>query len=127
VPAVPAVVTGAPGGPPQTIPSAGRDHATLPVVITAPRHGSDVELPLTITGASPPGTLVHITVTSESGALKVQAADVYIRTDQSGTFSYQVNPWLRPSGGTLVITAAATAGPDGVATSGTATVSVHIK
>ncbi|MHB8731680.1 MAG: transglycosylase domain-containing protein [bacterium] len=126
-PAVPAVVTGAPGGSAQTIPSGNRDHATLPVVITAPRHGSDVELPLTITGASLPGTLVHITVTSETGALKVDAADVYIRADQSGTFSYQINPWLRPSGGTLVITAAAVAGPDGVATSGAATVSVHIK
>ncbi|HEV2283769.1 MAG TPA: PBP1A family penicillin-binding protein [bacterium] len=126
-PAVPAVVTGAPGGSAQTIPPAAPDHATVPVVITAPRHGSDVDLPLTITGASPPGTLVHLTVTSESGAIKVEAANVYVRTDQSGTFSYQVNPWLRPSGGTLVITAAATAGPDGAAISGTATVTVRIK
>ena len=126
-PAVPAVVTGAPGGPAQTISSAAGGHATLPVIITSPRHGSEVNLPLTITGASPPGTLVHITVTSETGALKVAAADVYIRADQSGMFSYEVNPWLRPSGGTLVITAAAAAGPDGVATSGTATISVHIK
>jgi penicillin-binding protein 1A len=126
-PAVPAVVVGTPGGPAGTIPSATHDHATLPVVITAPRHGSEVDLPLTITGASPPGTLVHIMVTSITGALKVEAADVYVRADQSGAFSYQINPWLRPSGGTLVITAAAAAGPDGVATSGAATVSVHIK
>jgi len=126
-PAVPAVVVGTPGASAGTIPSATQDHATLPVVITTPRHGSEVGLPLTITGASPPGTLVHITVTSVTGSLKVEAADVYIRADQSGAFSYQINPWLRPSGGTLVITAAAAAGPDGVATSGSATVSVHIK
>jgi len=124
-PAVPAVVTTpqpAPAGPNSSPP-----HPTLPVVITSPRDGSEVSLPLTITGASPPGTLIHITVTSVSGVLRVDGGDVYIKTDQTGMFSYQVNPWLRPSGGTLVITAAAAAGPDGSATSGTATVSVHIK
>ena len=133
-PAVPAGATTAPGTPASaapaqtiTIPSTTRAPSALPVVITAPRHGTAVDLPLTITGAAPPGTLVHITVMSESGALRVQAADVYIRADQSGTFSYQVNSWLRPSGGSLVITATATAGPDGATTAGTATVTVQIK
>ncbi len=132
--AAPAVVTTAsgtpaPGAPAQTItiPSTTRAPSALPVVITAPRHGATVDLPLTITGASPPGTLVHITVMSDSGVIRVQAADVYLRADQSGTFSYQVNPWLRPSGGSIVITATATVGPDGAGTSGTATVTVHVK
>jgi penicillin-binding protein 1A len=119
-PAVPAVVSPAP-------PAAPPAHAVLPLVITAPRDASEVTLPLAITGAAPAGSLIHLTVMSVAGALRVEAADVYIRADQNGTFGYQVQPWLRPSGGTLIITAAAAAGPDGVATSGTATVSVHIK
>ena len=119
-PAVPAAVSPAPA----TAPPA---HAVLPLTITAPRDDSEVTLPLAITGAAPAGSLIHLTVMSVAGALRIEAADVYIRADQNGTFGYQVQPWLRPSGGTLVITAAAAAGPDGVATSGTATVSVHIK
>ena len=130
--ATPAVVTTppwtpAPGTPAQTFPPATRGQTALPLVITSPHPDADVDLPLTINGASAPGALVHITVMSESGALRVQAADVYIRTDPSGTFSYQVNPWLRPSGATLVITATATSGPDGATASGTASISVHIK
>jgi penicillin-binding protein 1A len=124
-PGGPADAAGTPPASAAPLPPAPRP--AVPLVITAPRQGAAVDLPLTITGASPPGTLVHLTVMSVAGVLKVQAVDVYIRADQSGLFSYQVNPWLRPSGATLVITADAAAAPDGSTASGTATVSVRIK
>jgi penicillin-binding protein 1A len=116
-----------PAVPATAVPPSAQTAQTVPVVITSPRDAGEVTLPLAITGAAPAGTLIHLTVTSVAGVIRVQAADVYIRADQAGTFSYQVQSWLRPAGGTLVITAAAAAGPDGVATSGTATVSVRIK
>jgi hypothetical protein len=97
------------------------------MVITTPRYGSIVGLPLVVTGASRPGMLVHLTVVSRSGALRLRTEDTYIRADDSGAFRYQINPWLRPAGGTLVITAAAAAGPNGEAVSGTATVAVQIR
>jgi len=99
----------------------------VPIVITTPRHGSIVGLPLTITGASAPGTLVHLTVVSATGSLRVPTEDTYIRADESGTFVYEINPWLRPAGGTLIITATAAAGTNGEPASGAATVSVQIK
>jgi hypothetical protein len=97
------------------------------MVITAPQQGSLVGLPLVVTGASPPGTLVHLTVVSKSGALRVPTEDTYIRADNSGIFTFQIDPWLRPSGGTLIITAAAAAASDGAPAAGAATVSVHIR
>jgi hypothetical protein len=108
--------------------AAPQARAILPIVIVAPQHGSEVELPLVVSGAARPGTLVHLTVVSRSGALRVRTEDTYIRADDSGVFTYQINPWLRPAGGTLLITAVAAAASDGTpATGGAATVSVHIK
>ena len=121
--ATPAAAT--PAGPAAAAPAVNQ--SVLPVVITAPRQGSDVTLPLTITGTSKPGALVRLTVTSSVGAVKAATTDVYLRTDDAGAFSYQVNPWLKPAGAILEITAVATAGPDGAAGTGTATVSVRIK
>jgi hypothetical protein len=64
---------------------------------------------------------------SKSGALRVPTEDTYIRADNSGIFTFQIDPWLRPSGGTLIITAAAAAASDGAPAAGAATVSVHIR
>jgi hypothetical protein len=107
--------------------AAGQARATLPVVIMTPRHGSVVALPLVVTGAARPGTLVHLTVVSKSGPVRVETEDTYILADNSGTFTYEINPWLRPVGGTLVITAAAAVAADGEPAAGAATVSVHIR
>jgi hypothetical protein len=60
-----------------------------------------------------------VTVLSESGILRVQVADAYLRSDQSGAFSYMVNPWLKPSGGNLNITVEAASGTESATTSTT--------
>jgi len=83
---------------------------TFPITITAPREGSLVTPPFVVQGVTRPGVEVHIVVESQSGILRVQVADVHSRADQSGAFAYQVNPWLKPSGGTLAITISAAEG-----------------
>jgi penicillin-binding protein 1A len=107
--------------------AAPRSGVMLPIVIMTPRNGSVVALPLTITGAARPGTLVHLTVVTTSGALRVPTEDTYIRADDAGTFTYEIDPWLRPAGATLVINAAAAAAADGEPAAGAATISVRIQ
>jgi hypothetical protein len=99
----------------------------VPIVITAPRRGSVVGLPLVVTGTSRPGTLVHLTVVSKSDALRVPTEDTYIKANESGAFTYEIYPRVQPAGGTLVITAAAAAGPNGEVVSGAAMVAVQIR
>ena len=107
--------------------AAHQSRVMVPIVITAPRRGSVVGLPLMVTGTSRPGTLVHLTVVSKSGALRVPTEDTYIKANESGAFTYEIYPRVQPAGGTLVITAAAAAGPNGEVLSGAAIVAVQIR
>jgi len=93
------------------------------VAVTAPRGGSLVTPPFMVQGVTRAGATVHISVQSQSGVLNVQVADVYLRADPSGGFAYEVNPWLKPSGGTVVITATAAVGLETAST----TVSVQVR
>jgi len=114
----------APGpAPSEAPPAVPVSTGPLSLTITAPREGEAVTPPVVVQGVTRPGATVHLTVLSQGGVLRVQVADVYIRVDQSGAFAYRVDPWLKPSGGSLVITASATAGAD----SATTTVTVPIR
>ncbi len=116
----PGDTTSAPGGTPA---AASASTGSFPVAVTTPQEGSLVTPPFLVQGATRPGATVRITVQSQSGVVSIQVADVYLRADQSGGFAYQVNPWLKPSGGTLRITVSASAGPESAST----TVSVQIR
>jgi hypothetical protein len=133
-PAPAAPGSGTPDGASGTVSAGGRvasavrqPRVTVPIVITAPRRDSVVGVPFVVTGTSRPGTLVHLTVVSKSGTLRVPTEDTYIRTNESGAFTYEIYPSLRQAGGTLVITAAAAAGPNGEVVSGAAMVAVQIR
>lgn len=86
--------------------SAGR----LEVLVTAPRDGSVVSPPFRLEGLTRPGATVHILVESRTGVVRLQVADVSVRADPSGAFAYRVDPWLKPAGGTLMITVSASDG-----------------
>ncbi len=96
---------------------------SLPISLTAPREGAVVTPPFLIQGVTRPGAAVHLMVEGRSGVVRVQVADVYLRTDQAGGFAYRVDPWFKPSGGTLVIVASASEG----GLTGSTTVSVPIR
>jgi hypothetical protein len=125
--AAPDGVSGAAAAAGPAASAAHQSRVMVPIVITAPRRGSVVGLPLVVTGTSRPGTLVHLTVVSKSGALRVPTEDTYIKANESGAFTYEIYPRVQPVDGTLVITAAAAAGPNGEVVSGAAMVAVQIR
>jgi penicillin-binding protein 1A len=114
--AAPAAPGGPPGGTPGAAPGEGMPVATpasagrLEVLVTAPRDGSVVSPPFRLEGLTRPGATVHILVESRTGVVRLQVADVSVRADPSGAFAYRVDPWLKPAGGTLMITVSASDG-----------------
>lgn len=114
---------GAAGGKPPAAPASTADGGAFSLTLTSPTQGSQVTPPFLVQGVTRPSVTVHVTVLSESGILRVQVADAYLRSDQSGAFSYTVNPWLKPSGGTLNITVEAASGTESATTS--TTVQIH--
>jgi penicillin-binding protein 1A len=111
--------TYAPRPPVATAASTG----TLPLVIRTPQEGALVSPPFMVHGITRPGATVHVKVLSDAGVFRLQVADVSMTADPSGAFAYEVNPWLRPSGGTVTITVSAAAGAD----SATTTLAVRLR
>ncbi len=113
----------APSGSPAAAPGDGAPVATpassapLGVTVTAPRDGSTVTPPFVVEGVTRPGATVHLVVESHSGVLRVQVDDVFVRADARGAFAYRIDPWLKPGGGTVIVTVSATDGPQTGSTS----------
>lgn len=98
---------GVPAGPP---PAEG---AAAPVALLQPADGSEVSPPIVVRGKGQPGSSVHITATVGTGVLRVQVADATVVVDQAGTFTYRLDPWFKPAGARVVITAVASGGAGG--------------
>jgi penicillin-binding protein 1A len=102
---------GTPAGTPTPRAAPTADNS-MPLTVTAPRDGGQVGMPFLVQGTTRAGATVHIAVESTSGAVRVQAADLYVRADQFGNFSEPVSLGLAPAGGTLTITVTATLGSE---------------
>ncbi|HXX36965.1 MAG TPA: PBP1A family penicillin-binding protein [bacterium] len=113
-----------PAGPPAPTPVATPVLAgTIPVVVGTPTDGSRVDVPFLIQGTTRPGATVHIMIRSHTALLQTQVADADVQADETGAFSYLVNPWFRPAGATYVVTVTATVGSQ----SGSTTMRVQLR
>ncbi|MDR7418687.1 MAG: penicillin-binding protein 1A [Armatimonadota bacterium] len=75
----------------------------IPVNIFAPADGAYLTPPFVISGSTQAGAMVTIVVTAEGAGGGARAAEVALRTDESGRFAYEFRPAYRSSGAQYVI------------------------